>query len=57
MCTKTCHKRIRYKELECRYEMRGTDVIRMWICICDDVIREDNMSDIALRHEMEKGEW
>ena len=55
MCTRTCHKRIHYKDLTIVYERRHNDIIRMWVCLCDDVIKEDNMTDLAIVYETRKG--
>src|SRR5215467_15346916 len=48
MCAKTCHKRILYRDLLIQYEMRYSDIMRLWICLCGAVIREDNITDLAL---------
>jgi hypothetical protein len=57
MCTKTCHRRIAYSNLDCKYEMQSSDVMRLWICVCGDVLRMDNMSDLAMVYETRKGNY
>jgi len=61
LCSSTtfqsCHRRILYRKLEIQYEMQGTDVIRLWICECGNVLRTDNMTDLAMVYETRKGNY
>lgn len=54
ICSKNCHKRVAYKDLDITFEMRGTDIFRIWWCLCGNMLEENNMSDLALRYEIEK---
>lgn len=56
---KTCHKRIRYKDIDIRYESSGTDwegdLFRLWWCtICGALLKEDNLTDMALAFELRR---
>lgn len=54
---KDCGKFIRYRDLDITYEMR-TDIMRLWWCgYCDTMVREDNMSDLAMVYELRNEEW
>lgn len=45
---RTCRKFFRYKDYDCEYEKRGTDIIRLWVhYVCGTVAREDNMEEIT----------
>ena len=55
ICTKTCHRRILYRKLDIQYEMQGTDIMRLWVCECGDVLRMDNMTDLGIVYETRKG--
>jgi len=54
MICKSCHKRILWKNLDTKYEVQGTDTIRLWICECGIVLKEDNMSDLGMVYELEQ---
>ena len=54
MCRTTCHRIVPYRNLECRYEMQGQSLMRLWVCECDTVLRTDDMSDLALVYEMQR---
>jgi hypothetical protein len=43
---KDCHKWRAWSDLVIVYERQGTDVIRMWICTCGDVLRQDNLNEM-----------
>jgi hypothetical protein len=51
---KNCHKRILWKNLDTMYERQGSDLFRLWICECGNVIREDNMTDLNMVYELEQ---
>jgi hypothetical protein len=49
---KDCHKRIKYKDLDCVYEKQGSDLFRLWMCgYCGLLVRSDNMTDLAFVYE------
>lgn len=43
MC-KECRKWIPWKDLTASYEMWGTMLVRMWVCVCDNVLTYDDMT-------------
>lgn len=54
ICSKNCHRRVNYKDLDITYEMRSGDVMRIWWCVCGNMLKEDNMSELALQYELER---
>jgi hypothetical protein len=47
---KTCHRRIKWKDLDITYELR-TDLFRLWWCsYCGLLVKEDNMEGLALTY-------
>lgn len=54
---RSCGKLKRWKEIDATYEMRGADLWRVWWCPkCGDMLREDNLSDLAMVVEQERSE-
>lgn len=52
---KDCRKRRLWKELYTVYEMQSLDLIRRWECECGRTLREDNMTSIWIRQQLDSG--
>lgn len=47
---RSCGKWRPWRDLGTKYEMRGSDLIRMWLCDqCADVLLEQNVTDQAIQ--------
>jgi hypothetical protein len=48
-----CRRQKKWKDLSTTYEKQGTDLMRIWWCECDNMLRMDNMTDLQLHYELE----
>lgn len=41
---RNCRKWIPWSRLTIEYERQQEDIVRLWVCDCGDVLREDNLT-------------
>lgn len=57
MICKGCHKRIKWKDYYCIYEMQNGDIFRTWFCDwCGAAVREDNITELWLHYQLKQEE-
>lgn len=49
---KDCKRRHPWGKLVTKYEFQGSDLFRLWVGPCGNVVRQDNISDLMLVYEL-----